>query len=91
MGRAFKAPSPTETAQDSRAVSAVPTLVVVGAKDKVATHTSSICRSIAHSRVSLLPECGHMSHEEAPGALVGTLMGFVGEALQEESPRGQLL
>ncbi|KAK9793203.1 hypothetical protein WJX73_006067 [Symbiochloris irregularis] len=86
VGRASKPASPSETAQDCRSVSAVPTIVILGQKDRIASHASAVCKSLAHSRVSIIPTCGHMSHEEAPGVLVGTLAGFVGEALEGAEP-----
>ena len=78
---ASKAASPTDIAGACRAVAAVPTLVVVGERDRVAPHAAGVSRSLAHSRLSILPACGHLSHEESPGVLVGALASFASEVL----------
>lgn len=38
------------------------------------------------ARVASLPRCGHLSHEEAPEALLQYLTAFVDEALNRSRP-----
>ncbi len=36
---------------------------------------------LPHARLAVLSDCGHLSHEEAPSALLEQLVPFCGEAL----------
>jgi len=61
----------------------LPMLVVTGAKDRIVTpaRANAIAAELQNSAVAVLPECGHLSHEEAPTALMGLLRSFVHKAL----------
>ena len=42
----------------------------------------SICSDLPCSRLAILPDCGHLSHEEVPHALLQHLVPFCGDLLQ---------
>ena len=82
VSNASKGASPADISAACRTVSAVPALLIVGEKDRVAPSATNVARLLAHSRLSILPACGHLSHEETPRVLVGSLGSFVRETLQ---------
>ena len=57
----------------------LPTLVVTGAKDRIVTpaRAKALAAELYNADVAVLPECGHLSHEEAPAALMSLLHSFV--------------
>lgn len=59
--------------------SGLPTLVVTGAKDRIVppARAHALAAELHDSYVAVLPECGHLSHEEAPSALLTLLRNFV--------------
>lgn len=63
--------------------SRLPTLVVTGAKDRIVppARAHALAAGLHNSFVAVLPECGHLSHEEAPGALLTLLRNFVYNSL----------
>ena len=71
----------------------VPTLVVTGLHDRTipphhAQHTAS---ALPGARFVVLPDCGHLAHEEQPRELVGFLVPFCQEVLgdsDDERSRG---
>lgn len=62
-----------------RRIAGLPVLVVTGEKDRIATPETSlsIAEDLRANHVSVLPECGHISHEESPEMLLEVLVGFV--------------
>lgn len=62
-----------------RRIAGLPVLVVTGEKDRIATPeiSLSIAEDLRANHVSVLPECGHISHEESPEMLLEVLVGFV--------------
>jgi pimeloyl-ACP methyl ester carboxylesterase len=66
----------------------VPALVVSGAADRVAPHevAASLSRALGTGvPCVLLPECGHLPHEEAPASLVAILAPWATAALAAEA------
>ena len=63
--------------------SGLPTLVVTGAKDRIVppARANALAAELHNSFVAILPECGHLSHEEAPVALLTLLRNFVYSSL----------
>ena len=63
--------------------SGLPTLVVTGAKDRIVPPAGAhaLALELHDSYVAILPECGHLSHEEAPVALLTLLRNFVHKAV----------
>lgn len=45
----------------------------------------SLCSDLPECRLSVLSDCGHLSHEEAPAALLEQLIPFCGELLLQPS------
>ena len=43
--------------------------------------TESLASDLPHARLAVLHDCGHLSHEEAPSALLEQLVPFCGEVL----------
>ena len=61
----------------------LPTLVMTGAKDSIVppARANALAAALHNSFVTILPECGHLSHEESPAALLSLLKSFVHKAL----------
>ena len=61
-------------------------LVATGAHDRVSppVNAGRLAATLG-ARVAAIPGCAHLSHEEAPGALLDVLAPFVGEALSKAS------
>lgn len=61
----------------------LPALVITGAKDRIVppVRAQALASALHTSYVAILPECGHLSHEEAPVALLSLLRSFVHKAL----------
>ena len=61
----------------------LPTCVVTGAKDRTVTPTraSAIATDMHTDYLAVLPSCGHLSHEEAPDALLEILKPFTIQTL----------
>ena len=57
----------------------LPALVVTGAKDRIVTpaRANALAAELHNCDVAVLPNCGHLSHEEAPELLMGLLQKFV--------------
>lgn len=62
----------------------LPMLVLTAVHDCIATpaKVERLWRSVPHAQLAVLPECGHLSHEEAPQLLIPQLVGFCGPMLQ---------
>ncbi|GMH33529.1 hypothetical protein BSKO_01363 [Bryopsis sp. KO-2023] len=62
-----------------RRVIGLPTMVVTGDKDRLVPQevASNIAEDLKADHMSVLPECGHISHEEQPEMLLEVLVGFV--------------
>jgi len=60
-------------------------LVVTGAKDRIVTpaRAHALAAELHNCDVAVLPECGHLSHEELPDALMGLLRNFVHQTLSQ--------
>ncbi|KAK9831933.1 hypothetical protein WJX81_000861 [Elliptochloris bilobata] len=86
-----KRPGAAEVAACFQEVERLPSLVLTGAKDRVVTpqRAAALCGRLQDSRFRVLPGCGHLSHEEAPAALLELLAGFAVEAMgpAAEEPR----
>ncbi|MEW5319945.1 MAG: hypothetical protein WDW38_011055 [Sanguina aurantia] len=65
----------------------LPALVVTGEHDRIMPplKAESLCSDLPECRLSVLSDCGHLSHEEAPAALLEQLVPFVGELLLQPS------
>jgi len=63
----------------------LPALVVTGAKDRIVTpaRAHALAAELHNCDVAVLPECGHLSHEELPDALMGLLRNFVHQTLSQ--------
>ncbi|DBA73057.1 TPA: hypothetical protein ACH3X2_009998 [Trebouxia sp. C0005] len=63
----------------------LPALVVTGAKDRIVTpaRAHALAAELHTCDVAVLPECGHLSHEESPDALMGLLRNFVHHTLSQ--------
>lgn len=79
-----KGVSPQEVEGMLRAVDGLPAVVVTGAADHVAPpHVAAgVAGKLPGAALAVLEACGHLSHEEAPAALVGHLAAFCGAALR---------
>lgn len=57
----------------------LPIMVVTGEKDRITPPdaAASIAQDLQADHVSILPECGHISHEESPEMLLDVLVGFL--------------
>ena len=57
----------------------VPVLVVSGAHDRLVTAASTalVAEQVRDGRLVVLPACGHVPHEEAPGAVVAAVRPFL--------------
>ena len=69
------------------AAQSLPALLLVGAQDRLVVPAR--CEAIAGelgplARCCVLPECGHLPHEEAPACLLALLAPFAAEALGGE-------
>ncbi|KAK9811616.1 hypothetical protein WJX72_007022 [[Myrmecia] bisecta] len=62
-------------------------LVVTGDKDRIVPPQKAaiIAGELPHARLHLLPDCGHLSHEEVPGELLDCLALFVSGTLGQPS------
>ncbi|BBE70575.1 alpha/beta fold hydrolase [Oharaeibacter diazotrophicus] len=70
---------------DSRpdlAAIAVPTLVVVGDRDRITPpeHAEEIADAIGASRLAVMPVCGHLATLERPEAVTHAIRGFLADA-----------
>ena len=63
----------------------MPALVITGAKDRIVTPATAnaLAAELHNCDVAVLPECGHLSHEESPEALMVLLRGFVHQTLHQ--------
>lgn len=57
----------------------VPVLVVTGAHDRLVSAATStmVAERVADGRVVVIPDCGHVPHEEAPGSVVEAVRPFL--------------
>ncbi|KXZ55263.1 hypothetical protein GPECTOR_3g400 [Gonium pectorale] len=64
-------------------VQTIPTLIATGEHDRIVPPNKSetLGADLPHARLSVLHDCGHLSHEEAPSALLAQLVPFCGEVL----------
>ncbi|GBF99054.1 hypothetical protein Rsub_11999 [Raphidocelis subcapitata] len=72
------------TGRDLAALRALPALVATGSHDRLCSPVDAgRVAATAGARIGMVPGCGHLSHEEAPGALLQLLAPFVAGALGE--------
>ncbi|GLC59570.1 hypothetical protein PLESTB_001501500 [Pleodorina starrii] len=66
-----------------RGVESIPTLIATGEHDRIVppSKSESLGADLPHAHLAVLHDCGHLSHEEAPGALLEHLVPFCGEVL----------
>ena len=57
----------------------VPTLLVIGEKDGIISHSVSIQRAIPGSRLSIVPDCNHSVLFDRPEQVVREILDFLGE------------
>jgi pimeloyl-ACP methyl ester carboxylesterase len=57
----------------------VPTLIVIGEKDGIIGHSVSIQKSIAGSRLSIVPDCNHSVLFDRPEQVVREIQDFLNE------------
>jgi len=57
----------------------VPTLIVWGASDRIlpVAHARAAAGRIRHSRLVIIPDCGHMPHVERPEAFLEAVIPFL--------------
>lgn len=85
MAHAHKEVSRGEREAYVRAAASRPVLVVCGVQDRVTRppRSEALAAEVgASARLALLPECGHLPHEETPDALLAELVPFVSRCLQ---------
>ncbi|GFR39649.1 hypothetical protein Agub_g115 [Astrephomene gubernaculifera] len=70
-------------------VQPIPTLLATGEHDRIVPPCKSetLGADLPHARLALLKDCGHLSHEEAPSALLEQLVPFCGEVLSRAALR----
>lgn len=58
-------------------------LVVTGAQDRIVTPSiaTAVAADMHSGNAAVIPRCGHLSHEEAPAALLDALSPFTCQAL----------
>ena len=63
----------------------VPAIIVTGAKDRIVLPASAdaLAAELHQCDVAVLPECGHLSHEESPQLLLTVLRPFVHNVLPQ--------
>lgn len=63
----------------------IPSLVLTAVHDIISTpaKAENLWQGLPRSQLSVLPDCGHLSHEEAPGLLLGQLVPFCSAVLDE--------
>mmetsp|Transcript_18106 Transcript_18106/g.38963 ORF Transcript_18106/g.38963 Transcript_18106/m.38963 type:complete len:770 (+) Transcript_18106:366-2675(+) len=61
----------------------LPVLLVTAEHDRIVpvSKVEQLCSDLPKSRMSVLADCGHLSHEESPGALLEQLVPFCGDVL----------
>ena len=57
----------------------VPTLIVIGEKDRIISHSVSIQQAIPGSRLSIVPDCNHSVLFDRPERVVQEILDFLGE------------
>ena len=59
--------------------SQVPAVIVTGEKDRIvpAASAHTLAAELHQCDVAVLPDCGHLSHEESPQLLLSVLTAFV--------------
>ncbi len=65
----------------------LPSLLLTGAHDRLAPGDKALealSSDLGGSCMAVLPGCGHLSHEEAPGALLAALVPFCGRVIDEQ-------
>ncbi|EFJ45044.1 hypothetical protein VOLCADRAFT_118552, partial [Volvox carteri f. nagariensis] len=64
-------------------VESIPTLIATGEHDRIVppSKSESLGTELPHAHLAVLHDCGHLSHEEAPTALLEHLVPFCGEVL----------
>lgn len=76
--RAAGAISHKRVAAQFAAARQLPTLLVTGEHDRIATpaKVSAVAALLLRTQRAVVPDCGHLSHEEAPGRLLQLLVPF---------------
>ena len=66
-------------AECRRRVAGLPTMVVTGEKDRIVPpeKAAHIADEFGSAHLSIVPDCGHISHEECPEMLLDVLVSFV--------------
>jgi pimeloyl-ACP methyl ester carboxylesterase len=67
-----------------------PSLVPAGQHDRIVPPSKSenLAADMPHARLTILSGCGHLSHEEVPGALLEQLVPFCGDILTAAAAAG---
>lgn len=79
--------STSSAAELVRCVSNLPVLVVAGSKDNLVPikTTQSLASQLPNSRLVLVPNCGHLPHEECPDALLSAMIPFMTKHLHSNA------
>ncbi|GBG85512.1 hypothetical protein CBR_g40151 [Chara braunii] len=79
------------TAAMLRSISSLPVMIVAGANDQIVSskQASVLATEFPLSRLLIIDECGHLPHEECPGALLSAMVPFVRKVL-ESSGKSQV-
>ena len=70
-------------------VQELPCIIISGLHDKIVAPSKASATAVGvlpHAQLAILPDCGHLSHEEAPQALLRSLSTFAASALAGPSP-----
>ncbi|KAK9836382.1 hypothetical protein WJX74_000036 [Apatococcus lobatus] len=70
-------------------VQELPCIIISGLHDKIVAPSKASATAVGvlpHAQLAILPACGHLSHEEAPQALLRALGTFAASALAGPSP-----
>lgn len=64
---------------------------IAGEHDRIVppSKAESLCSDLPRGRLTVLSDCGHLSHEEVPGALLSQLVPFCGSVLLHLGRLGQ--
>jgi len=56
-----------------------PILVITGDDDRIVLteHSIRLAREISHAKLTIIPNCGHLPHEECPETFIKTTVDFL--------------
>jgi pimeloyl-ACP methyl ester carboxylesterase len=79
--------STSSAAELVRCVGNLPALIVAGVQDRLVPlkAAQSLTSQLPNSRFIAIPGCGHLPHEECPGALLAAMVPFISRELDDEA------